>query len=175
MNINEAIKTLEKSIYDPTKELPEEIFLFIGRNVPVVNVDLLIKDENSRTLLSWRNDPISGKGWHIPGGVLRLKETLEDRARKVAELEIGAIIGKEMTIKNVPIKIMQCIIEQKERCHFISFLYECYLSSSFIPYNKDLSINDAGFLMWHDKCPDNLLDTQEIYREYIKEINLVKL
>lgn len=161
--LKEAIEIIENSIENPNIGLPEEIFLFIGRIMPVVNVDLLIKDENNRILLSWRNDYIFGEGWHVPGGVVRLKETLEDRVNKVAESEIGT----KITFKNKPLKVVQSILEQKERCHFIGFLYECYLPSSFVPDNKNLNINDAGFLMWHDKCPDNLLKTQEIYRNYI--------
>jgi len=89
MNIHEAIKYLEKEIPDPSKGLAEELFSFFSKIVPMVNVDLLIKDEKGRTLLSWRDDPIHGKGWHIPGGIIRFKETLENRILKVAETEIG--------------------------------------------------------------------------------------
>lgn len=170
MNINrnmiEAIEILDNDINDPTTGLPEEIFLFISRNLPVIGVDLLIKDENNRTLLSWRDDKYSGTGWHIPGGILRLKEILEDRVKKVAEIEINT----EIEFDHIPLKIVQFILNQKERCHVISFLYKCYLPSTFIPDNKNLLKNDAGFLMWHDKCPDNLIEMQEIYRNYINNV-----
>lgn len=162
-NINKNIKEIEKYIENPTKGLPEEVFLFISRITPMVSVELLIKDENNRTLLSWRNDQIFGKGWHMPGGVVRLNETIENRVIKVSESEIGTNVLFDKT----PIKMCQCILNQKERCHFISFLYKCYLSSSFVPDNKELTSNDNGYLMWHDKCPVNLLKAQKSYREYI--------
>jgi len=44
MNIHEAIKFLDKQIPNPSLGLPEEVFLFISRTTPIVNVDLLIKD-----------------------------------------------------------------------------------------------------------------------------------
>ena len=75
--------------------LPDEVFYYISRTTPLVNVDLLIKDENGRTLLSWRNDRYAGKGWHVPGGIVRFKETLETRVQKVAEIEVGVNISFE--------------------------------------------------------------------------------
>lgn len=162
--IYNKVKDLESYIKNPTIGLPEEIFLFISRITPMVNIDLLIKDENNRTLLSWRNDEYFGSGWHIPGGVLRLKETLKNRIQKVADMEIGTNL---MIIDYKPIKCTQFILNQTERCHFISFLYKCHLSSTFIPDNKNLSETDAGFLRWFDKCPTNLINQHEEYRDYI--------
>ena len=52
MTIQEAIKYLEGQIVDPRVGLPSEIFYFITRLTPMVNVDLLIKDEDRRSLLS---------------------------------------------------------------------------------------------------------------------------
>lgn len=161
--ITEEIKILDKCIQDPTKGLPEDIFLFISRNIPMINVDLLIKDENNRTLLSWRDDQYAGKGWHIPGGMLRLKETLTNRVKEVSKIEIGTIVDFDPE----PIDIIEFMNNQTERCHFITFLYDCYLPSTFIPDNKNLSNTDNGFLMWHDKCPYNLINMQDYYRKYI--------
>ncbi len=79
MNIHEAIEFLDKQIHNPSSGLPEELFLFISRITPMVNVDLLIKDENGRALLSWRDDQFAGTGWHVPGGIVRFKENMEDK------------------------------------------------------------------------------------------------
>ena len=85
MTIQEAIKYLEGQIVDPRVGLPSEIFYFITRLTPMVNVDLLIKDENGRSLLSWRDDKFSGSGWHIPGGIVRYKEKMKNRLNEVAK------------------------------------------------------------------------------------------
>lgn len=164
MNIAEAVKFLDKQIKNSSKGLPEEVFLFASRIVPMVNVDLLIKDKNGRTLLSWRDDQYCGKGWHLPGGVIRFKETIKERLEKVAETEIGAKVKFELK----PIAVNEIMIKSKTRGHFISLLYKCYLSSNFVPENKGLKETDAGYLKWHAACPDNLLKWHNnIYRKFL--------
>jgi len=163
MDIKEVIKFLDNEISNPSLGLPKEIFLFISRTTPLVNVDLLIKDENNRTLLSWRDDQYAGKGWHVPGGIVRFKEKLEGRLQKVAKKEVG----RTVKFDPIPIKMSQMICQNNTRGHFISILYKCFLPSKFIPENKGLLNKDAGYLMWHDSCPENLLKVQKIYRNYI--------
>jgi len=163
VNIHKAIEFLEKQIPNPSLGLPEEIFLFISRTTPLVNVDLLIKDENNRTLLSWRDDQYAGKGWHVPGGIVRFKEKLEERVQEVAKKEIGTAVKFDP----IPLAINQMICERDIRGHFVSILYKCFLSGKFIPKNKGLSNKDPGYLMWHDSCPTNLIKVHEIYRHYI--------
>ncbi len=164
MNINEAIKFLEKQISNPSVGLPEEVFLFVSRLTPLVNVDLLIKDEDNRTLLSWRDD-IHCKGWHIPGGIVRFKEDLKKRIEKVAETEIG----KAVEFEPVPIAVNQIICDYNTRGHFISLLYKCFLSGRYIPKNIGLTEKDKGYLKWHDSCPSNLIKVHEMYRKFVQE------
>lgn len=164
MNISEAIAVLEKTVENPNKGLPQELFLYASKITPLVNVDLLVKDESGRTLLSWRNDKYAGTGWHVPGGILRYKETLENRVIEVSRSEIGTSVRFD----SLPIAVNQLIHPRHEvRGHFISFLYKCFLPGSFIPENAGLSRDDAGFLMWHDRCPENLIEVHELYRKYI--------
>jgi len=166
MDIHEAIAFLDRQIPNPSLGLPEEVFLFISRMSPMVNVDLLIKDENTRTLLAWRDDEFSGAGWHVPGGIIRFKEYMKARIQKVAETEIGAVVEFEP----VPIAVNEIILDQNTRGHFISFLYKCFLSSKYVPENKGLTDKDNGYLKWHDSCPKNLVNVHEMYRKYIGNI-----
>lgn len=163
MDINKAIKFLGKQIPNPSLGLPEEVFLFVSRMTPMVNIDLLIKDKKGRTLLSWRNNKYDGVGWHIPGGIIRFKEKMETRILKAAKKEIGATIK----FKPLPIAMNQVICDHKTRGHFISFLYKCSISDKFIPKNKGLKKGDDGYLAWHDSCPENLLKVHEMYRKFI--------
>jgi ADP-ribose pyrophosphatase YjhB (NUDIX family) len=163
MDLNKAIKFIEKQIKDPKIGLPEEVFLLVSRLTPLVNVDLLIKDEDGRTLLSWRDD-IHGTGWHIMGGIVRFKERFETRILKVAEKEIGVPVKFD----SKPLVFNQLICSQDTRGHFISILYKCFLSKKFVPQNNGLTEKDQGYLKWHEKCPDNLIKSHnEIYRDYI--------
>ncbi|MEN6405082.1 MAG: NUDIX domain-containing protein [Thermoguttaceae bacterium] len=164
MNINEAIDFLDEQVPDSTKGLPLDVFLFASRLLPLVNVDLLVKDERGRTLLAWRDDPYAGTGWHVPGGILRFRERLETRVQKVAETEIGT----EVRVDPNPIAVNQFMHpSRKTRGHFISFLYRCFVSKDFIPANTGLKNTDAGYLMWHEKCPPNLICVHEIYKSHI--------
>jgi len=165
MNVHELLRLLDEYIPNPSEGLPEEVFLLISRLTPLVNVDLLIKDENNRTLLSWRDDKYTGTGWHLPGGIVRFKETLETRVKKVADIEIGTQMDTDL----IPINMNQMIYEHEHdiRSHFISFLYKCFLPASFILKNKGLSNLDSGYLEWHNTCPDNLLECQKIYKNFM--------
>lgn len=166
MSIRKAIKILEGKISNPSLGLPEEIFLFISRITPLVNVDLLIEDEQGRILLAWRDDKSNGKGWHIPGGIVRYKETWETRIKKVAEIEIGT----KVKFNPIPIALNQVICKQTTRGHFISLLFNCFLSNKYLLKNKGLKENDRGYLKWHNNFPDNLIKIQKkIYKKIIKQ------
>lgn len=165
MNTDAAIATLLEAVPNPSQGLPDNVFYYISRTTPLVNVDLLIKDENGRTLLSWRNDPHAGTGWHIPGGIVRFKEFFETRVKKVAKTEIGM----DIQFDPVPIAIHQIILPEHEiRGHFISLLFNCFLPGTFIPKNEGRSIGDVGYLAWHAHCPQDLLSVQKIYKKYIE-------
>ena len=89
---------------------------------------------------------------------------METRVQKVAETEIGVAVDFDP----VPIAVKQCIHHERDiRSHFVSILYKCFLPGTFVPENKGLFVEDAGYLMWHDSCPDNLLECHEMYRKHI--------
>ncbi len=165
MEIKKATNLLESSIKNPSKGLPEDIFLFVSRITPIINVDLLIKNEQNHTLLTWRDDSYLEPGWHIPGGIVRYKETISVRINAVAASELGACIK----FRKVPLAINEFIHpSRKDRGHFISLLYECTLNSSL---DKNLKfkkgIPKPGEWAWHDRCPNNIISVHEIYRKFI--------
>ena len=154
MDIFQATEFLRKQIKNPSVGLPDDIFSFVSQVTPLINVDLLIKDEQKRVLLSWRDGIYDGAGWNVPGGIVRFKETLEARILKVAETEVGA----KLEFNPHPIAINQLFAQQNTRGHFISLLYKCFLSKNYELPNKGLSSNDVGFLKWHNKCSTALVD-----------------
>jgi len=166
MNLHEAIESLNKQIADPSLGLPEELFLFVSRITPLVNVDLLIKNEQGQTLLTWRDDGYWAPGWHVPGGIIRYKETMADRVKAAAKKELGA----EVEFDPVPLAVNECIIKsRKDRGHFISFLYRCKLTT---PLDESLRCDNSKSpkpdqWLWHDSCPDNMIEVHEMYRRYI--------
>ncbi len=114
---------LDSWALDPNGGLPEELFLFVSRLVPMVNVDLFISDDQGRVLLTWRDDEIFGAGWHIPGGMIRYKETAQDRIRAAALEELGA----EVVIDGAPIVEQLIEPERRLRGHLVALLYKCRL------------------------------------------------
>lgn len=76
MNSYDYLGELLKNELKPEKGLPEPVFEFVSSVTPMVNVDLLVRDENNRILLSWREDKFSGNVWHIPGGIIDRKSVV---------------------------------------------------------------------------------------------------
>lgn len=70
----------------------QTIFFFIGRMTPLNNVDLLLKCSKNGTLLTWREDKITGNGWHIPSGIISFKEKIGKRISEVGKSELGILI-----------------------------------------------------------------------------------
>jgi ADP-ribose pyrophosphatase YjhB (NUDIX family) len=163
MNLNAAITTLESQLDDPGAGLPTEVFLFVSRITPLVNVDLLIQDNRGSTLLTWRNDEFFGVGWHVPGGMIRYKETAADRIRACAREELGADVSFDAT----PVLVSETIREESSRGHFISLLYRCRLLSPLEETRKaGFGTPSSGEWRWHDGCPSNLLDVQRHYAAF---------
>jgi len=167
-----AIDTLRTVVGDATRGLPEDVFLFATCITPMVNVDLLIRDAQNRVLLTWRQDRHHGQGWHVPGGIIRLRERIADRLAAVAKLELGAQVSAGTT----PVAVHEFIDQSAiERSHFISFLYACQFVTPPDEVMRHRGGNpQVGVWQWFDRCPDDLLPVQEIYRAHIDGCHLTK-
>lgn len=161
--LNNLIKKIDQlNEYEPRRGLPDSIFYFIGRNTPYINVDLLIKDQDGSILLTWRDNAHDGKGWHIPGGIIRYKEKIEKRIIQVAKTELG--VGA--ISQSIFLELNEIIEEnKKERGHFISLLYECKLDNKNY---ENLLKRIAGDkeIKFFKKLPSNILKYHKIYEEY---------
>lgn len=168
---SERMLNLPSNIH-PEEGLGKELFLQVSSLVPIVNVDLLVYNEKGQFLLTWRDDPHCGTGWHIPGGCIRFKETCAARIEKVAELELGI---KHILFEKEPIKVFEIINHehrdidnQNERSHFITLVYKCYVPEDFIIEKQPYRDGEVGFMQWFDHLPGNLLSIQSCYKEIIK-------
>jgi len=161
----ELIREVEARLDAETDGLPEELFLFISRLTPLINVDLLIQDDSGHTLLTWRSDQFYGPGWHVPGGIVRFKETAADRIRLVAKRELGAVVDFDPA----PVLVNESIAPaRRERGHFISLLYKCRLTSDLDlrrRYSPDVPLPDQW--LWHESCPENLIREQRSYAVFM--------
>lgn len=154
-------ETSKKVIDGSMQGLPDDVFSFVASITPLINVDLLI-ERDGKILFAWRDD---GKnlGWHIPGGIIRYKESFHDRIIKTAQNELGTIVKYDDT----PIKISEIFMPYQRRGHSISLLYRCYVEDNYTIDNKGKSINDEGYLKWLDHCPDDLVEGQMCYKRFL--------
>jgi colanic acid biosynthesis protein WcaH len=159
-----ALAVLESWALDPTAGLPYELFLFVSRLVPMINVDLLISDDRGRVLLTWRDDEIFGAGWHVPGGMIRYKETAEERIRATALDELGA----EVAFEGTPFLEQTIDLERRLRGHLVSLVYRCRLTS---PLNEAIRFNGGepvrGQWAWHARWPVNIIAAHGPYRKFL--------
>ncbi len=159
------IQQLDGLVSDPRQGLPQDLFYFVSRLTPLLNVDLLIQDARGRTLLVWRDDEFY-RGWHIAGGIIRFKELAADRIKAVAALELGTTVEADPE----PITILEKINCQRDvRGHFISLLYRCRLTSSLDEQRccTNLDAPRHGEWAWHCHGPANLIAAHEVYRRFL--------
>jgi ADP-ribose pyrophosphatase YjhB (NUDIX family) len=166
--MKKLIEKIESHVKNPSKGLPEDIFYLAGRLTPFINVDLLVQDDLGRTLLSWRDESLFennlSSAWHIPGGIIRLRETISERLHKVAMNEMR---GKLISFSKEPLKVGQFIDHhRKNRSHHIGLLYKCKLEDNYEIDNKNLNFGDSGFLEWHSSPPDDFHSHQLVYKGY---------
>lgn len=166
-DLSQLLDTALGQIPDAKAGLPQEAFYFVSQLTPLVNVDLLIKNKEGQTLLTWRADEFYGPAWHIPGGIIRFKERTEDRIHKVAQSELGC----DVRFSPEPLKVLGLINPKRDvRGHFISLLYACELLGEPA---ADQKMTDEtmfpGCWAWHSGCPQNFLGVQEPYRKYIDD------
>ena len=162
--LSTVIDKLSASVVGAGGDLPEKLFLFVSSVTPLVNVDLLIKDDERRTLLTWRDDGYYEAGWHIPGGIIRFKERFVERVHAVARTELGASV----TADHEPLAINQVIDpERTVRGHFVSLLFNCALTSAPDSSRKFTGGSPSrGQWSWFQTPPPNLLAVHDMYRQF---------
>lgn len=145
--------------------LGKELYEAVSRLTPSVSVELVIKcPVENKTLLVWRDDELYGPGWHIPGGVVRFKETLEARALLTLKNELGLVNTKIPK----PIGFHEIFNYQRDvRGHFLSVVFKIILDEPLNAKHEASPKPVEGQWKWFSNCPPNLIRNQEALREYI--------
>lgn len=149
---------------DASNGIGEDLYQAVSQLVPSVSVELLVKSTDRKsTLLIWREDEFYGPGWHVPGGVVRFKERLQQRVCKVAKNELN----RDLASVDGPVGFHEMFNEDRDvRGHFLAFVFEVTLKHQ---PEKDRCAGDQpedGMWRWFDHCPDDLISNQRQLRTY---------
>lgn len=167
-DLTAVIDVIDAAVPDARQGLPQSVFLLASRLVPMINVDLLVRDEWNRVLLTWRADEFHGPGWHIPGGMIRFRERWEHRVDAVAASELGATVRFEP----LPIAVCQPMHPTRNtRGHTISLLFDCRLQSQLDERRRAGAAPSNGQWAWHQAVPPDLIEVHHrIYGDLLAEI-----
>ena len=123
-----------------------------------------LMDEAGRVLLSWRSDEYD-QGWHVPGGIIRARETIEHRLKETARLELDG----EVVADASPSAILQT---RGARGTFISLVFSCKLAMTRATIGSELAEGaHAGQLSWFSELPP-MIPVHDVYRELAPVLKL---
>ena len=150
--------------------LPDHLFQYISSITPLINVDVLLVDPCMRFLLTWRDDGIYGPGWHVPGGIIRFKESISDRILKVCISEAGSDSYQSLRL----VQINQIMNPQRDyRGHFISLIFTAHLSAESldsIPSAAPGAELTNGARKWFCDPPHNIIAQHRRYLPIMSDI-----
>lgn len=89
--------------------LSESDYNFIYSRAPRICVDLVIKTRKGIFLTKRDIQPYKGK-WHLPGGRVRFRESIETAIDRIAKQEIGSpvVIKKLLGFMEFPREVQDC-------------------------------------------------------------------
>jgi colanic acid biosynthesis protein WcaH len=73
--------------------IPDHLYHLICEHIPVLCVDMIIRNNQTGEILLVRrdNDPLKGEWWVVGGAVTRGEHKLEDACQRIANREIGIV------------------------------------------------------------------------------------
>lgn len=156
-----ALEAAFRAVPDASQGLPDPVFRFVLKVTPMINVDLLVRNERGEHLLAWREDAY-GQGWHVPGGIIRFNEPIAKRIATVAKEELSATVSHDER----PADVVQFF---HSRGHFISLLYLCNLTS---PLSRPDLLHTGGpprngQLAWTRGMPLDMYSVHRVYRNWM--------
>jgi colanic acid biosynthesis protein WcaH len=152
----------------PSNGLPSHLFRYVSSLTPMVNVDLVLACPNRGVLLSWRHDEFYGPGWHVPGGIIRFKESALERLRKVGLQELGCQAFGAPTL----LSVCQIMHPTRDvRGHFLSLLFAAQAVEVAAHPAVDANATPwtHGAVAWHRSVPANLISQHDRYRPFLAE------
>ena len=158
-------------VLKPHRGLPRHLFHLISMLSPVVNVEAIVTDiESACLVLIYRDDEFYGPGWHLPGGIVRSRETMCSRIVKMVKAELNLDVD-DFSIESC-VSIAESIdLIRSVRSHFVSFTFLIRVQSNFsFPAFRDEHIYANGDIAVHTSVPSNLISEHIKYLSVLEEI-----
>lgn len=162
----EDVRTLEgllAKLEGRGADLPWPLFRFVNEVAATANIDLLVRDPVLGVLLAWRDDPF-GRGWHVPGSIIRHREEIGHRITACARDEFGC----DVAVSDRVIAVIQIF---DDRGHSVSLCYGATLRG--IPSRRLVGAGDRpepGDLRWFGTLPDDVYPSHLVYRDVLAAI-----
>ena len=142
-----------------TNFVPEKLYKKFLENMPIFCIDFLYKCDHEYLLLKRVDEPLKNIFW-LPGGRLRLNETIDDFALRVQERETGRFI-KEYELIGFSNYLFQ-ISKNARAIHTPTLLFKIKIEKKFIP----ILDNTHSDYIWTNKLPKefvmNLINFRKI-------------
>ncbi|CAN5146233.1 hypothetical protein BH11PAT1_BH11PAT1_7720 [soil metagenome] len=143
---------------DRKKPLTYEEFEYIYKRVPRLCVEVIVVNEQG-VLLTLRKEQAWKGQWHIPGGTVYLRESMETAVKRVAHEELG--IGVDI---QEFLGFIEYFSEEKVR----GFGYSIGLAFLCYPLPGDIVVNDqADKAQYFLEVPENTITEQKEMLEHV--------
>jgi len=141
--------------------IEESLYKDIIRSIPILCVDVIIKIDEKFLLLKRTQQPLKGEWW-VPGGRVKLSETIEDAAKRKLKEELSVSLDEYSKINLVGIyeDFFDNSSYGNHRYHTVSHVYEIALE------NIEGLVLDKTHNNWalKNELPTRLLDNmRKIY------------
>jgi ADP-ribose pyrophosphatase YjhB (NUDIX family) len=104
--------------------LSEELFFLVGKLVPRVAVELVVLQKDTHKILLTRrskDDPYWPSKWHIPGGYIWHRESIQNAITRISKRELNVPIRKYSFLGVLEFEKEH----ENPRNHTISLVYAC--------------------------------------------------
>jgi colanic acid biosynthesis protein WcaH len=145
-------------------KLPQEDFIEVVRNTPLVSIDIVARSKRGEVLLGLRkNEPAKGY-WFVPGGSIRKNELLDEAYERITRDELGArLLRKDARLLGVYEHIYDTNFAGIDGfgTHYVVIGYEATLDMEAEALPSDRDDQNAGF-KWMGV--EELLAARDVHR-----------
>ncbi|AKH67843.1 NUDIX family protein [Spongiibacter sp. IMCC21906] len=145
--------------------LDEQVFSQGIATLPLVSIDLLVKDASSGGyLLGWRRNRPAANHWFVPGGRIQKNERLDDAFFRISGTELGLVFSRE---KANWVGVFQhfyddCVFGEDVSTHYVVLAYEIVMDKDKL----NLPVVQHSDYTW--RSADEILSSPDVH-QYSKD------